>query len=139
MRKAYPSGCFVCRLQSNNDIIGYVFSLPLEKNISSVAAFLEVYPLKVSPTATCFFIHDLAIRTNFHRRGFGTALFVALLEYVKTCGQFEEFRLMSMIESGDFWSKGCGFTKASKEDKPENQWAINLIGYENATPMSRTP
>jgi len=144
MLNVYPSGCFVCRAQlssdiAKEDIIGYVCSLPLEKNIYSVATLLESHPLFASPTATCLFIHDMAVLPEFQGNGLGTRMFFALKNDPKT-SRLEEFRLMSVQKSRVFWHKYCGFNRASKEDKPENQWAINLIGYDDdAIPMSRKP
>ena len=138
----YPPGCFVCRSQSqtsstisNPDIIvGYVFSFPLEKNIDSIASFLESHPLSLQPTATCYFIHDMAVHPDFQRKGLGTKMFSVLSKNLKV-GEFEQWRLISVEDSTGFW-KICGFRRASREDKPENQWAINLIGYDDVIPMS---
>ena len=106
--KSYPKGCLV--LIANREIAGYIFFHPFMNNkIKKLNT-----PYKKSAAHNCMYIHDLAIRKKYRRKGLSNLLLKKVNHASKNMN-LDMQALVAVQHTEKFWEKH-GFIAAKKID-----------------------
>jgi ribosomal protein S18 acetylase RimI-like enzyme len=117
--KLFPNGCCIGYL--DNDPVAYLFSHPWSQEL-----IVELdTPLKALPNnPDCYYIHDLSVSSQFHRKGIGKKMFSKAKELTIEY-HFTKIVLVAVQGSQNFWAK-FGFRPI---EKPSETIKAKLQSY----------
>ena len=94
----YPQGCFIH--ERAGKATGYILSHPWRGEPPALNTLLHALP----PAPDTYYIHDIALRPEEHRKGVGPAIISRLIDHARQEG-FGTLSLVAVNGTAPFWRK----------------------------------